>query len=151
MNVSRRQSVFMSCIILLGFVYTEGARADATSFKVALTGAQCVPPVDTTGSGTAELTYDPATRMVTWNIAYTGLSSPTTMAHFHGPAKAGKNAPPVIWLSTQGSPPANPIKGSATLTPDQAKQFSDGEWYVNIHSQSHPAGEIRGQVIPPKS
>ena len=151
MRVSRRQSVFMSCIILLGFVYAEGARADATSFKVALTGAQCVPPVDTTGSGTAELTYDPATRMVTWNIAYTGLSSPTTMAHFHGPAKAGKNAPPVIWLSTQGSPPANPIKGTATLTPDQAKQFSDGEWYVNIHSQSHPAGEIRGQVIPPKS
>ena len=39
----------------------------------------------------------------------------------------------------------------ATLTPEQAKQFSDGEWYVNVHTQSHPAGEIRGQVVPPKS
>ena len=73
------------------------------------------------------------------------------MAHFHGPAKAGKNAPVVIWLSTQGNAPANPIAGTATLTPDQAQQFLAGEWYINVHTQSHPAGEIRGQVLPPKS
>jgi hypothetical protein len=151
MKVSRRQTALIPCVILLGLVFAEAARADATSFKVPLTGAQGVPPVDTTASGTAQLTYDPATRVVTWNIAYSGLSSAATMAHFHGPAAEGKNAPPVIWLSTQGSPPANPMTGRATLTPDQAKQFSAGEWYVNVHSQSHPAGEIRGQVIPPKS
>jgi hypothetical protein len=73
------------------------------------------------------------------------------MAHFHGPAKVGQNAPPVIWLSTQGSPPANPMTGSATLTPEQAQQFSAGEFYINLHTQSHPAGEIRGQVIAPKN
>jgi hypothetical protein len=151
MKVLKRQSALISCVFLLGFVHAGAVLADPTSFKVPLTGAQCVPPVDTTGSGTANLTYDPATRVVTWNISYTGLSSPTTMAHFHGPAAEGKNAPVVIWLSTQGSPPTNPMTGTATLTPDQAKQFSAGEWYVNVHTQSHPAGEIRGQVIPPKS
>lgn len=151
MKVLKRLSALISCVILLGFVHAGAVLAAPVSFKVPLTGAQGVPPVDTTGSGTADLTYDPATRVVTWNISYSGLSSPATMAHFHGPAKEGKNAPPVIWLSTQGSPPTNPIKGSATLTPDQAKQFSAGEWYVNLHTQSHPAGEIRGQVIPPKT
>jgi len=137
--------VFLVCVALTGTV-----QAQSVSFKVPLTGAQCVPPVDTGGSGTAELTYDPTTRVVTWNISYGGLSSPTTMAHFHGPAKQGQNASPVVWLSTQGSPPANPMTGTATLTPEQAQQFSAGEWYVNVHSQSHPAGEIRGQVVPPK-
>ena len=88
---------------------------------------------------------------MTWNITYTGLSSATTMAHFHGPAKQGENAAPVIWLSTKGSPPTNPITGTATLTPEQAKQFTDGEWYVNVHTKDHPAGEIRGQVVPPRS
>ena len=151
MKALKPQRALLPFVVLLGFVNAGGALADAMSFKVPLPGAQCVPPVDTPGSGTAALTYDPATQVVTWNISYTGLSSPTTMAHFHGPATAGKNAPPVIWLSTQGSPPANPMTGTATLTPDQAKQFSAGEWYVNVHSQSHPAGEIRGQVIPPKS
>ncbi len=151
MKVLRRPIALIPFVVLLGLVNAGVALADPTSFKVPLTGAQGVPPVDTAGSGTAELTYDPATRVVTWTIAYSGLSSAATMAHFHGPAAEGKNAPPTIWLSTQGSPPANPIVGSATLTPDQAKQFAAGEWYVNVHSQSHPAGEIRGQVVPPKS
>ncbi len=151
MKATKSQRALIPFIILLGFTNAGAVRAEATSFKVPLTGAQSVPAVDTTGSGTAELTYDPTTRIVTWNITYSGLSSPTTMAHFHGPAKQGQNAPVVIWLSTQGKLPTNPMTGTATLTPDQAKQFSAGEWYVNVHTQSHPAGEIRGQVIPPKS
>ena len=150
MNATKFQRGLIPFAIVLGVAWTAAAQADPVSFQVPLSGAQCVPPVDTTGTGTADLTYDPTTRVVTWNISYGGLSSPTTMAHFHGPAKQGQNAAPVIWLSTQGSPPANPMTGTATLTPEQAQQFTAGEWYVNVHSQSHPAGEIRGQVVPPK-
>jgi len=118
---------------------------------VALSGTQQVPPVQTTATGTADLTYDPATRVLTWNLNYSGLSGPATMVHFHGPADAGKNGPPVIWLSPKGSPVQVPVKGEATLTPEQAQQFSAGEWYINVHTQDHQAGEIRGQVTPPKS
>jgi len=150
MDATNYQRALVAFALFMGVAWTGAALADPVSFNVPLTGAQSVPAVDTSGSGTAELTYDPATRVVTWNIPYSGLSSPTTMAHFHGPAKQGQNAPVVIWLSTQGNPPANPITGKATLTPEQAQQFSAGEWYVNVHTQSHPAGEIRGQVIPPK-
>jgi hypothetical protein len=110
-----------------------------------------VPPVQTAGTGTADLTYDPATRVVTWNITYSGLSGSASMAHFHGPAAEGKNGPVVIWLTKQGSPVESPTKGEATLTPEQAQQFTAGEWYINVHTQAHPAGEIRGQVMPPKS
>lgn len=151
MNVTTLQRALVAFAIMINLAGAGVARADPTSFKVELTGAQSAPAVDTTGAGTAQLTYDPASRVVTWNITYSGLSSAATMAHFHGPAKAGQNAPPVIWLSKQGSPPSNPMTGSATLTPEQAKQFSDGEWYINVHSEAHPAGEIRGQVVPPKS
>ena len=94
MKAFKRQRALLPFVVLLGFVNAGAALAAATSFKVPLSGAQCVPAVDTTGSGTADLTYDPATRVVTWNISYTGLSSAMTMAHFHGPAAAGKNAPP---------------------------------------------------------
>jgi hypothetical protein len=51
----------------------------------------------------------------------------------------------------KGSPVQAPVKGDATLTPEQAQQFSAGEWYINVHTQDHQAGEIRGQVVPPKS
>src|SRR5579883_1991535 len=90
------------------------AQAAPLSFTVALSGAQQVPPVQTAGTGTADLTYDPATQVVTWSITYSGLSSPATMAHFHGPAGPGKNAAVLIWLTKKGAAVASPITGKAT-------------------------------------
>ncbi len=126
------------------------ALAAPLSLTVPLSGDQQVPKVETGGSGTADLTYDPATREVTWSVTFSGVSSKPTMSHFHGPAVAGKNGPVVVWLSTRGSPPASPFSGKATLTPGQAQQFMAGEWYINLHTTDHPAGELRGQVTPPK-
>jgi hypothetical protein len=145
---SRRGLILAAC--LGGFIWAAPAQAQAISLSVPMSGGQSVPPVETGATGTAKLTYNPATRVVTWDISYMGLSSPATMAHFHGPAQPGKNGPVVIWLTKQGTPPENPIKGEATLTPEQAQQFAAGEWYINLHTQSHPAGELRGQVVPPK-
>ena len=54
-------------------------------------------------------------------------------------------------VKTMTSAATSPISGQATLTPEQAQQFAAGDWYVNVHTQAHPAGEIRGQVVPPKS
>ena len=149
-SISRRGVIVAASVAGIA-VFAASSQAAPLSFKVALTGAQQVPPVQTTATGTADLTFDRATRMLIWSVTSSGLSGPPTMAHFHGPASEGKNAPPVIWLSEKGAPVPNPIKGSATLTPEQAQQFTAGEWYVNVHTQANPGGEIRGQVIPPKS
>jgi hypothetical protein len=118
---------------------------------VALTGAQQVPPVTTSASGTAKLTFDPTTRVLTWTITYSDLSSPATMAHFHGPAEAGKNAGVKVWISKKGEAVSSPITGTTTLSEADAKEFMAGQWYVNVHSNNHPGGEIRGQVTPSES
>ena len=75
MKALNRRHALIPLVVLLGFVNAGVALAEAMSFKVPLTGAQCVPPVDTPGSGTAALTYDPATRVVTWKIESTRLNS----------------------------------------------------------------------------
>jgi hypothetical protein len=126
------------------------AQAAPVSFSVPLTGAQQVPPVQTSGSGSAALTYDPDTRVVTWNITFSGLSSDATMAHFHGPAAAGANAGVAVWLSQKGAAVTSPITGQATLTPAQAQEFTSGQLYINVHTKTNPNGEIRGQVVAPK-
>ena len=150
MPISRRLVVPVICA--LGIALWAGpSPAAPASFKVQLTGTQQAPPVQTAGTGTADLTYDSTTRMLTWTVMYSGLSGPVTMAHFHGPAAEGKNAATQVWLTPKGSPIENPIKGHATLTPEQAKQFEAGEWYINVHTKAHLGGEIRGQVVPPKS
>jgi hypothetical protein len=148
MTLSRRMMLALIPVAWAGS--TMVAHAAPMSFTVPLTGAQQVPPVQTSGSGSAALTYDPSTREVTWSITYSGLSGDATMAHFHDGAE-GKNGPVVIWLSKKGEPVSSPIAGKATLTADQAKQFTSGMYYVNVHTKDHPSGEIRGQVTPPKS
>ncbi|MGD1038864.1 MAG: CHRD domain-containing protein [Roseiarcus sp.] len=148
-SLSRR--ALLATVGFAGALWVGLAAAVPVSFSVPLSGTEQVPPVQTAGKGTADLTYDPDTRMVTWSVSFSDLSGPATMAHFHGPAAAGKNGPVTIWLSTKGAAAESPIKGSATLTPDQAKQFTSGDWYINIHTAANPAGEIRGQVVPPKS
>ena len=148
-TVSRRSMLVLASFAWAGSM--AAALAAPVTINVPLSGTQQVPPIETAGSGTATLTYDPATRHLTWSVTYSGLASDVTMSHFHGPAAAGKNAGVLIWISKQGTAPASPITGETTLTPEQAQQFMAGDWYINVHTKDHPGGEIRGQVVPPKA
>jgi CHRD domain len=149
-KIGRRTVILMVGALL--FMFEAGASQAAPQiFKVLLAGAQEVPPVESAGKGVANLTYDPATRVITWTISYQGLSGAVTMGHFHGPAAQGESASPQLWLTVKDAAVENPIKGQATLTPEQAKDLAAGKWYVNLHTAAHPAGEVRGQVILPKS
>jgi hypothetical protein len=65
-------------------------------------------------------------------------------AHFHGPAKEGEDAGPMITIS----PLESPMKGSAVLTDDQSKAVTNGNMYINVHTAKNPDGEIRGQLKP---
>lgn len=147
--VTRRAVIALTAVAWIGGPAVAFAAPE--HFTVHLSGAHEVPPVHTSGTATAKLGWNPSTRIVTWNVQYEHLSSPATMAHFHGPAAPGKNGPVQVWLSKKGaSSVPDPIKGRAKLSPTQAKEFTEGQWYINIHTKDHPAGEIRGQVEPPK-
>jgi len=139
----------MIVTFLISCGWMGASHADPVSFRVALSGAEEVPPVQTAASGIAELTYDSVSRTVKWTVTCSGLSGTATMAHFHGPASRGEKGGVLIWLSKQGSTAESPITGQAVLTPEQAEQFSAGRWYVNVHTPANPGGEIRGQVILP--
>jgi hypothetical protein len=139
----------IACVLWLGTPML--ASAAPVSFQVKLDGSQQVPPVQTSGSGTADLTYDSATHVLAWNIVFDGLSGPATMAHFHGPAAAGANAGVLVWISEKGKmEAASPLKGQATLTDAEAADLTAGNLYINIHTAAHKDGEIRGQVILPQ-
>ncbi len=149
-----RRSILGYCIggaasaVLLAF----GSRSQAatTQFKADLKGSSEVPPNQTAGSGTVTMTYDSATKKLTWNGTFSGLTGAASAAHIHGPAEAGKNAGVLIWLSdndTKAHPFTSPFQGSATLTDAQAKDLMAGLYYVNIHTAANPGGEVRGQVV----
>ncbi len=149
MNIAISRRCVILAAFLAGTAWSGLAQAQPRSLTVQLSGTNEVPAVQTPGKGTADITYNPRTHVVTWDITYSGLASQATMAHFHRGAE-GKNGPIVIWLTKPGQPAPNPIKGNRKLTPAQARQFLAGDWYINVHTKDHPAGAIRGQAMPPK-
>jgi CHRD domain len=129
-------------MVALGTVAFAGS-ASAEKLTATLSGKSEVPATTSSGTGTADLDYDAATKKLTWKLTYSGLSGPATAAHFHGPAEPGKNAGVAVAIPNAAS---SPVEGSATLTDAQAADLLAGKLYVNIHTAANPGGEIRGQV-----
>jgi len=118
------------------------ADAGEMTMNVELSGAEQVPPVETSGTGQVAVTFNSETRELSWSLDYSDLSSDATAAHFHGPADPGETAPPVIPLEDF----SDGAEGSATLTEEQAEMLMAGKMYFNLHTENNPNGEIRGQV-----
>jgi len=122
-----------------------GAHAATLNLKADLKASSEVPPKESAGVGALTATLNTETNEFKYHIEFSGLSGPVVAAHFHGPAAAGTNAKPQVPIKV--SPIASPIEGSATLTPDQAKDLADGKWYLNLHTAANPGGEVRGQIV----
>ncbi len=109
-------------------------------FKADLKGTSEVPPNDSAGTGSGDITVDTTTKKLTYTVTSSGLSGNATAAHFHGPAAAGANAGPVVDIS------AAIASGSADITDQHLADLQAGNWYLNIHTAKFPDGEIRGQL-----
>ncbi|HZL60441.1 MAG TPA: CHRD domain-containing protein [Stellaceae bacterium] len=149
MKISLRMA---SCLVAFGAFALAGCAqnsmmSNTKTFTATLNGAQEVPSVPGSGTGTATFKLDTTTKMLTWNVSYSGLSGPAAAAHIHAPAAAGTNAGVAVNLSPGGAP-ANPITGSATVTDGQIADMMAGKAYVNIHTAKNKGGEIRGQIAP---
>jgi len=135
--------ILFSSIAAVAMLAASSAIAEQVKMKAELSGAQEVPPTTSQGKGNADITFDTASKQLSWTVNYSGLSGPPTAAHFHGPAEAGKNAGVAVPIPNQAT---SPVTGSHTLTEGQANDLLAGKFYVNIHTATNPGGEIRGQV-----
>ncbi len=110
---------------------------------------QEVPANNSTGKGTADVTYNKESKTLTYTVNYNGLSAKASMAHIHGTAPRGTNAgvvhdlTPKLQKEVQGS-----FTDSVKLEGSNLKEDSllSGFYYFNIHTPKHPGGEIRGQI-----
>ncbi|MCA0354061.1 MAG: CHRD domain-containing protein [Chloroflexi bacterium] len=117
------------------------AVASCLRFMVSLEGSQEVPPSGSNATGGGTVDVDTVNNILSYNLSYQGLSSTETAAHIHGFAPRGANAGVLVGLST-GSPKV----GIFNYSEAQEASILAGQAYVNIHTNSFPGGEIRGQI-----
>ena len=145
--------------VVLGFILLavpSAARADYY-FLVDLNGTNETPPNNETGYGAAVVTINDTLTKIKVHASFYGLTGPAIAAHFHvgdvgvaGPVVLPFSNFPAVDSDTRYKitlRAANFQPGGGLQTFDDAIQaFFDGRMYMNIHTNAHPGGEIRGQV-----
>ena len=129
------------------------------TFVASLNAANERPtPVTAPGTGSATVVQNGAT--FTYTVTYSGLSGPPILSHIHGPADATK-AVGVLVNFDIGAPTSGtgsftgtftgadivPASGQPAISVDSlVTLMRTGNAYVNVHTSTNKAGEIRGQL-----
>ena len=114
-----------------------------------LSGANENPPNVSTGTGSIAGTFDNVSKVLSFNLTFSGLLGTTTAAHFHAPAGITTNSP--VRIGFAGFPTgvsSGSYSNSYVLTAQQEAWLLSDSMYVNVHSNLFPGGEIRHQLIP---
>jgi hypothetical protein len=135
--------------LAMALVLAACAMGPQTDFSADLTSDAEVPAptlngATPEGSATATLSADGSALVV--DGTFTGLTGPAQAAHIHGPAEPGETAG-VLFPLTIDNAASGDISGTWNdITDDEVEQLRDGLFYVNVHTDQNPAGEIRGQL-----
>jgi hypothetical protein len=149
-------TVLAICVVLLatfsGCKKDDDEEVDKMKrVTVTLSGAQETPAINSTGTGSAKLVFDPLLKTINYTITWTLGSSTatTTNMHFHGAEDGSDLKSSGVALGITGFTTANTGTLSGTtvpLTDIQVAQLLAGKWYLNIHSSTVPSGELRGNI-----
>jgi hypothetical protein len=96
------------------------------------------------GAFTATVTKTDTGASLNWTLTFSNLSGPATAAHIHV-AERGTPGPVVVPLC---APCTSGATGTANLNATVLAAIQSDRAYVNVHTRTNPAGEIRDQVSP---
>lgn len=172
-EASMKKVLFAAALVALSANAAQGA---PITYTAALSGLNEIPPVATTGTGSATVTYDPVTHLLGLDINFANLVSPTTTAHIHCCApQPANNAGVATTTPTFVGFPLGVTSGTyvntldltlaSSYNPSFVNNFAGGSLavaeallaaglgnnmaYLNIHTSLNPGGEIRGQIQVP--
>lgn len=121
------------------------------TFSATLTGTHEVPQVNTIGTGMAKFTVKNDSTIV-FDITLKGVPG-VTGAHIHLGAD-GAAGEAVATLIT-GADPRGKVSGMirpadlhGTTMSQLITALKSGGAYVNVHTKTHPDGEVRGEIMP---
>jgi len=142
---------FAKTAVAVTFLVAGSAQAAVLEFAALLTGGQETPPNGSTATGSAFVLFDDITKEFVFNLSFSGLSAPVTVAHVH---KAPVGTPGGVEFGIEGKLVDGTGKvtgifaGVHILSAAQELALMAGDLYFNLHTSTFPLGEIRGQILP---
>ena len=168
----RRVTAVVTALVMLVIAASvaSGVLAESNqshAFGAKLDGYQETPTISSTGTGSLRLNLNAAGTQLSYRLTFGGLSTAVGAAHIHlgRPGVAGGVA---AFLCGGGGKPACPPTGgtvSGTIVAADVialanqglaagdfaaflRAMRSNATYVNVHTTTFPAGEIRGAIKP---
>lgn len=111
-----------------------------------LSGSAETPPVNSSATGTMTFTLSQDRTAVLYQIQLSGLSSPVTGIR----VRRGLPGQPGGILLYTLNPPVNGVSsGQFDIRPGDVSVLLGNEFYVEVQTEQHPDGEIRGFLVLP--
>ena len=136
----------MKTLVIALALLAQSTAPPATSFR----GRLSPVPVETsnaskiTGNGTVMATLDGS--KLTISGTFQGMKSPATIAQIHMGARGVRG--PVEFELTVDKSASGTVNGVITLTKIQIDTLRKGWYYVQIHAQDAPDGNLWGWLLP---
>lgn len=131
-----------------GVFATSPALAGGFSLSAGLAASNEVGQMGDVGAtGSVAVTLNQGQGEICFDLELSGLTTPPTRAHIHrGPA--GVNGPIVADFFETGEPVVTDgcVPADKALVKEIRK--NPGDFYVNVHNSTAPAGAVRGQLTP---
>jgi hypothetical protein len=135
--------------VALAAVGGAAARSQATTIRIeaGMTAANETPTPkgdvsSARGTFTATLTKSGTGATISWRLEFSNLSGNAIAAHIHVAAR-GVTGPVRVPLC---APCTSGVTGTATIDAAVLDAIQNDRAYVNVHTPTNPAGEIRDQV-----
>lgn len=166
-QVIRAGLIAVAVAVVCGtYTAAAGDGGQSSHAKAGLDGYQEVPSVSSTGTGTLDLRIDDDAQTIDFELTYENLEGATTLAsHIHLGQPGVNGGVSAFFCGGGGKPACTPTSGTFTgvITPADVigpagQGIAAGEFdelvrairarvtYVNVHTDKHPGGEIRGAV-----
>jgi hypothetical protein len=143
-GMNRIYVVLLAATLVIGSagVVGVGAAVAGTLFTADLSGSNEVPPTGSTATGHANLYLSADETNLHVKLTVTGFTNLITASHIHV-AEPTVNGPVVFGIGAFTST----IEADWALSAANVADLKAGLYYVNVHSDVFPGGEIRGQVV----
>lgn len=148
----RLRDILFPSLCTLAIAATASAQ---TTYTTVLSGLNEVPTVSTQATGSATVVLNAAQTQLSVTCQFQNLIGTYTASHIHGPAPLGVNAgvkwgfvgAPAGWIFTNANHDGTLTNFLVTgIIAADVTNLNNGQFYVNVHSNVNPGGEIRGQL-----
>jgi CHRD domain len=144
-----RHKYFRGTLALaIGIVFALGAAQSPNpqTFRARLAPVAIDAAMKANVAGSGSLTAVLAGSKLTLNGKFDGLRGPATVARIHQGLATGVRGPAILELSVSKATSGS-VSGSFDLAPDQVESLQKGKWYVQIHSEKAPEGNLWGWLL----